>query len=156
MQTNKKLWVALIVVAIIAIGGYFFPQVKGLLGAVTPGTRFPHGITIGLPGNSPTNLGDVKVGSCSLLGADVSQAATTTASYDCAVTGVISTDLVTSFMLSTSTQNTSLLNWSVMGARASTTAGFITVRLTNLTGTAATPSVTAVGSSTVYTVVKTQ
>lgn len=126
-------------------------------GASTPGTRFPHGVTIGLPANSPTNLSKVVVATANAIGMDASQAATTTASYDYAVTGVVSTDFVTSVMLSTTTQATLLTsNWVVASAKASTTAGFVTVRLVNLTGGTATPSASAVGSSTVITVVSTQ
>lgn len=125
------------------------------LGASTPGTRFPHGITIGLPSNSPTNIGDIKVGTCNLLGMDASQAASSTASYDCAVTGVVSGDLVFA-ALSTTTSNTSVLNWAVTASKASTTAGFITLRVSNFSGAAVAPSISAVGSSTQYIVVKTQ
>ncbi len=42
MKTDKKVWVALVVIAIIAVGGYFFPQFVGL-GA--SGSRFPNGIS---------------------------------------------------------------------------------------------------------------
>jgi len=40
---NKTLWIAMIVITIISIGGYFYPQTTGNFGA--SGTRFPNGLS---------------------------------------------------------------------------------------------------------------
>lgn len=103
-------------------------------------------------GASGALVGNIIPTTCNLLGMDVSQAASSTASYDCAVTGVVSGDYVFA-SLATSTQNTSVLNWVLAGVRASSTAGYVTMRVSNFSGAAATPSVTAVGSSTVVLVI---
>lgn len=131
------------------------------LGAATPGTRFPHGITVGIATNSPTNIADIKAGTCtSLVGTDIVQTASTSKGYDCAVSGVVSGDLVFP-VISTSTPLTYTFGtFQLVAAKASTTAGYITLVYANLTGANAIPS--AVGpqmgfaSSTNYIVVKTQ
>jgi hypothetical protein len=145
MQNNKNLWVALVVVAIIAVGGYFFPQVTGLLGASTPGTRFPHGITIGLPSNSPTNYALIQSTTCNLQ-ANFSITASTTRSVPCAVSSAVSGDLILVLMPATTTLAAQYL---VLGATASSTAGQVDVSLYNATGGSAVPAATATfGSST--------
>lgn len=45
MDSTKKIWAALVAVAILAVGGYFFPQAKALFGEI--GTRFPNGLMVG-------------------------------------------------------------------------------------------------------------
>lgn len=126
------------------------------LGAATPGTRFPHGITIGLPTNSPTNIADIKTGTCVLLTTDVSQPATTTLPYDCAVTGVVSGDNVIAQLSSSTPAFGGATGWSIVASKASTTAGFITVLLANNSGAPRIPSAYGVGSSTTYQIIKTQ
>lgn len=83
-------------------------------------------------------------GTCNLVGGTI--AATSSAVADCAVTGVLDGDLVFA------TLATSTANAVIDGARASSTSGFITVRLHNLTGAAS--SVSALGSSTAYFVIR--
>lgn len=164
MQNSiRNLWIALVVVGIIAIGGYFFPKVLSNFGASTPGTRYPHGITIGNAANSPTNIADVKVGSCALIVGtqNIAVVATTTTVADCAVTGVVSTDLVTNGIFSTTTLSNPLWgstssSWTIVKAAASSTSGFITFTILNQTGGSATLSSSGIASSTTYTVVKTQ
>ena len=158
---NKILIVALIAVTIFAIGGYFFPQVQEVvvdkLGRV--GTQFPHGITVGLVAETPPNIAKILVGSCALLGADVSQAATTTRPYDCAVTGVTSADYAFgSFATTTAMVNGAQvgLQWAVTGAKASTTAGYVTFLVTNFTGADRVLSTTNIASTTQYQVFETQ
>ena len=92
-------------------------------------------------------------GTCNLLGMNSSQAATSSAVYDCAVTGVVSGDVVFA-QLSTTTQATLVTNWAIMSAKASSTSGFITVRVLNLSGAAVVPSISAVGSSTGYLILR--
>lgn len=158
MKSNLTLWVALIAVAIIAVGGYFFPQIQTVLGSV--GTRFPNGLAVGTTasvtqnkmtiGNTGTAIGNYQFGSCTLIGTDVSQAASTTVPYDCAVTGATSASIVFG-LISTSTSRATggVQSWIISGAKASTTAGYVTFMLTN-NGSAVAPSVTSVGSSTSY------
>lgn len=85
--------------------------------------------------------------SCNLIGTDVSLAASSTAAYDCAVTGITSSFNVVAMLASTTPRGGSS-SWEITGAKASTTAGYATVLLTN-NGPAQVPSLTAVGSSTV-------
>lgn len=98
-------------------------------------------VTIGSSGSALTKA--IK-GTCNLTGGTI--AATSSAVANCAVTGVVDGDLVFA-TLATSTNN-----GVIIGARASTTAGFITVRLLNLSGAAS--SVSALGSSTAYWIVR--
>lgn len=97
-------------------------------------------------------------GTCTLgtLGAasiDASHAASTTKSYDCPVTGARSGDTVIA-QIATSSSNTLTNGWVVVGARASSTNDYISVTISNLTGAAAVPSATRVGSSTSYIILR--
>jgi len=98
-------------------------------------------------GSSGTAFTQVVGSTCNLIGTDTSQTASTTKAYDCAVTGVTSSDKVLA-MLASSTPVGGSVGWSISAAKASTTAGYVTVLLYN-NGVAAIPSVTSVGSSTV-------
>lgn len=119
------------------------------------------GLVVGTT-TSATNISTIQTGACNLIGTDASQAASTTAAYDCAVTGVLPTDNVL-IMIGTSTLSRlgasagvgASMNWVYSAAKASTTAGYITVLLTN-NGTAAVPSAFGVGSSSPYIVTRTQ
>lgn len=150
MEKNLKWY--LIAIAIIAVGGYFFPLVQNALGA---GTRFPNGIsadttapsgagnirgtTLTLTGASTlgsdgTAINELLYGTCSLIAPSFTVAASTTVSMDCAVTGVASGAIVIGrFATSTVAGN----GWAIDGSSASTTAGFLTFRVTNWTGTSA-------------------
>lgn len=87
--------------------------------------------------------------SCTLIGTDISHTASTTKPYDCAITGVTSSDKVMAIYASTTPIGAgNTLGWTVMGAKASTTAGYVTILLGNFTGASAAPSVTSVGSTT--------
>lgn len=97
-------------------------------------------------GTAGTNYKLIKNGTCTIL-ADVSVAATSTKNFDCAFTGVQSGDLVFAHLAATSSLAS---QYEIKGVTASTTNGWITFSLLNLTGTSATPSNTVgVGSSTV-------
>lgn len=86
---------------------------------------------------------------CNLIGTDASQAATSTVAYDCAVTNLTSSfSVIAQLATTTSVVAGKTAGWLISASGASTTAGFATVLVTNLTGAAAVPSVTAVGSST--------
>lgn len=116
-------------------------------------TTYTEGLKIGT--STPTLVNNLIKGTCNLLGMDTSQAATSTASYDCAVTGVVPGDTVIA-TLGTTTQNTiqGSAIWSLQSAKASTTAGYVTFRVTNLTGAAVVPSTTSIGSSTQYLILR--
>lgn len=101
------------------------------------------GFTVGSTGSTFSNI----VGtSCNLTGMDASHAASTTVAYDCAVTGVTSSSNVIA-QLASSTPVGAKNYWSIIGSKASTTAGFVTVLVYN-NGASAVPSATGVGSST--------
>lgn len=158
-MSNKSLTVGLIAIAIIAVAGWFFPLVQQSFGSA--GTRFQNGISVGTNtaptarglkvGDNGSEFTELKATTCNLIGTDGSQTASTTSAYSCAVTGVASGDVVMA-ILSSSTpafpQTGVNPGWMIIGAKASTTAGFVEVLLTNFTGAAAIPSVTSVGSST--------
>lgn len=100
-------------------------------------------LTVGSSGNALTL---VKTGTCSLV-SDSSIAATSTGTGTCATTGSLAGDVV---MVSLATTTTKIAaQYAVIGTVAGTDT--TTVRLLNLTGTAAVPSATnGFGSSTQY------
>lgn len=158
-KSNFAIFVAVVAV-VIAIWTAF--AVRGVL--VNPanvgsvGTRFPNGLCVGSTcsvtqnkvtiGNSGTAIGSLVFGSGALIGSDTSQVGSTTKAYDIAVTGVTSSCFVTA-NLGTTTPAFSNGPWGLDAAKASTTAGYITVLLHNY-GAGAIPSVTGVGSTTQY------
>lgn len=76
-------------------------------------------------------LAGPSTGTCSLIAPSFTVAASTTVSMDCAITGVVSGDIVfAQFATSTTAGN----GWAIDGASASTTSGFATLRVTNWTG----------------------
>lgn len=143
-----------VLLAGVALVGVNNQSATTTLGASTPGTRFPHGVTIGLPTNSPTNIADVKVVTCSagIIGNNTVTASSTKA-FDCAVTGIISTDIV--FFSSASTTQTSN-GFVITGASASSTAGFITLLVSNLTGANNVVPYGIASGTTAFLIVKTQ
>ena len=97
-------------------------------------------------GTNGSTIAELKATTCDLIGTDASHAASTTIPYDCAITGIASGDVVIA-QLATTTSALSGTYWDIVAAKASTTAGYITVLLYN-NGASAVPSATAVGSST--------
>lgn len=92
----------------------------------------------------------ISAGTCSLV-ADTSIAATSTGTGTCAATGAQVGDQVFVSLATTSTAISR--NWAVVGTVAASNS--ITVRLLNLTGTAAVPSATnSFGSSTQYQILR--
>lgn len=93
-------------------------------------------------------------GTCSIIGADVTQIGTSTAQYDCAVTGVLSGDAVIGQFASTTVQISSTfgtaLDWAITGAKASSTSGFITFTIANRANKTNVLSATNIGSTTNY------
>lgn len=153
------------VAIVIAIGGYFYPVAVETLGAT--GTRFPNGLsttstspaagqvltTTLQVGTNGTNFAGVKTGSCTIWAPATTIAASTTQAVECqsATTGGISTitgvttDSVCQLVAASTTSSVSN-GIAVIGTSASSTAGTIVARLSNLTG--ATFTWTAEASST--------
>lgn len=146
-SSNKTLWVALIAVAIIAIGGYFYPAALSSFGAaIDSSTNFGKLGTAQLKvgtncdnGNkysscTATAINGLNWGTCSLIGDVYSVNASTTKAFDCAVTGAVSTDVV---LAGFATSTAAGQGWRVTGASASTTAGFDTFTIANESGVTA-------------------
>lgn len=95
-------------------------------------------------GASGSSLTQVIKGTCDLVGGTI--AATSSASADCAVTGVKDGDLVFA------TLATSTAGGVITGARASSTDGYITVRLLNLAG--GSKHTTFFGTSTAFVIIR--
>lgn len=166
---SNKISITAVVVAILAVvlAGVALVGVNNQsdvsLGASTPGTRFPHGITIGLPASSPTNLALVLSGTCVGIvgaGSNGNVNASTTGTFDCVIPGIIPGDTV-DFSFATSTASSpqwgaTSSNWEVQGGTASSTSGFGTVRVVNQTGGNASMSASGLASSTSYQVFRSQ
>lgn len=151
----------LLIVVYLIVGAVLFPNVKTEtvyvdkpLGAANNATstitnpfNFQQGFQVSPTGDSGATLvRKVIATQCNIIGANVSQAASSSAAYDCAVTGVTSTDFVIA-QLASSTVVSGGNYFSVTSAKASTTAGFATLVLWN-NGTASSPAARGVGSST--------
>lgn len=140
--------IAIAVVALLAIGGYFFPVVVGshLFGGVTNYDEIDV-TAIKVGGTNGSRVGPIIVGTAAIIGAST-VTATTSAAFDIAITGIVPGDIVQA-QLATSTTST-FAGWHIQTTVASSTAGFATLTLTNLTGANANPSVTGIASSTSY------
>lgn len=183
MNTNKILWVAIFIVGVLA--GWFshqpnldmkFGAVGGLLAEnYLPFVMYNGGYnsakdinTSGLlsttgtfsVGSSGTALSQILKGTCTPiipLGATL-VAASSTFPIDCAVTGVVSGDIVSvSFSTSTASSPTwgaTSPNWEILGQKASSTSGYITFTVLNQTGGAANPSSSGIASTTNYMIMR--
>ena len=101
-------------------------------------------ITVGSSGNAISKL---IATTCNLTGMNVSHPASTTRAYDCAVSGLLSTDRVFAQLSTTTITLGGTPYWTITSAGASSTNGFATVLIWN-NGPAVLPSITSVGSST--------
>lgn len=157
---NKKFYIGLLIILVIAVlAGYFLTRKSnnGNIGAISPSdvtaTNFTeittsNGILVGTLG---TGMAQILNGTCNIP-ANASVAATSTANFDCAVSNVQSGDRV---FASLAASTTIASQYVIRSVQASTTAGFITFTLLNLTGTAAVPSATnGFGSTTAYYIVR--
>lgn len=163
---NKKLIIGVIVAAIVIVAGLalYSKTHSGKFGAVTGESNLN---TLGVTGlKVGANCGDSFSSSaangcqstthliaktCNLIGTDSSQTASTTKAYDCAITGVTSSDNIIALLATSSPVggvSSGTIGWNIAAADASTTAGFVTVLLSNLTGANAVPSANGIGSST--------
>jgi hypothetical protein len=138
MQSIKTIWVALIVVAIIAIGGYAYPHAGALLGRV--GTQFPHGITIGDTSLSASNLSKKIVGTCNPTFSGTSLAASSSGQFFCTVTGARSGDNIRVTLPVGAGANAqgagSIYGGFVLSGAYATTSDVIGLNITNFTGAA--------------------
>ena len=154
----NKLKVVLSVAVVIAIAGaYVFPKIQNTLG-VNAGLDFFNGIRIG---PSPaTQINELNAGTCYIWTYATTIAASSTALVDCqaragvsaagggsALTGVASGDFV-NVTLATTTAGSTFMGLNVIGATASNTAGYIQLRLVNLTGDTYTWPTTGTASGT--------
>lgn len=163
MNSNKKLRIAVVVVAIIAVGGWFTPvqdAASGLLGGVTNyDTVKATGLAIG-PGCSDfysnctgTTQTAQFSGTGSLIGTN-GIAATSTSNFDIAVTGVIAGDQVIAQLPTTAPTASGKGPFVIVAASASTTANFITLTVLNLSGIATTAISTTLQTGVNYWVVR--
>lgn len=150
MTFNVKVLIGVVVVIVIAIGAYKVFSVPSYGGVTNYDEVDATAIKIG--GSNGTRIGPIIAGTSAFVGMNASQAASSTVTYDFPVTGVVSGDYV-QVTLATTSQNSSVLNWSIRGCVASSTSGFVTCGITNFSGAAAVPSATQVGSSTNYLVI---
>src|SRR3990167_4610088 len=100
-MTYKNVWIAMVVVTIIAIGGYFFPLVQSVLGS--SGTRFPNGLSTNTTspsvgelltttvqvGSSGTDITRINTGTCYIKAYATTIAASSTATVDCQATAAV-------------------------------------------------------------------
>lgn len=155
-KANIALGTGLVAIVIAIVSIFSVHSLGGqVAGSTTPGTRFVHGLTIGNPavlGTNPTNLSKLLMGTCSLISGAYNIAASSTVAMDCAITGVVSTDGV---FAQFATSTNAVQGWSVAGASASSTAGYITLSVVNGTGAAAIIPA-SVASSTKYIILGSQ
>ena len=103
-------------------------------------------VTIGQNGST---ISELKMTQCALTGMNASHTASTTRPYDCAVTGIASGDVTMAQFASSTPFSQTFNGWQIVGSKASTTAGYLTVLIANMTGATLVPSaVTQLGSST--------
>lgn len=115
------------------------------LSTITNPQYFTEYVKIGTNGST---VNELKATTCDFItagGASATFAASTTKVWDCAVTGVTATDIV--FVSMPTTTPSTGTGVTVM-ANASSTAGFVTFRVSNGSGAAITLGPTTIGSST--------
>lgn len=152
MDYLKQNHLSLLIIAYLVIAPFVGGHAFGALDRTTIGNPWTFTNTVTLSstlkiGTNGATITELNTTSCNLSNADTSVAATSTGYVYCAITGVASGDVVFA-QLATTTANAAFGGWSIYSAKASTTAGFVDIRLYNGTGAAAVPSVTSVGSST--------
>lgn len=169
----KNLWIGLIVVAIIAITGVFTPVGKAVVqsfGTTNYGELSVKKLQIGPTCNdgfancTGTLINRINAGTCYIQSYATTIAASSTVKVDCqataavggistvndvALTGVTAGDAVQA-TLATSTAGSTSNGLVIIGASASTTAGYIQLNISNLTGATFTWPVTGTATGTVY------
>lgn len=131
-----------VIALIIAVIGVFTPAGKIVSNVLSGVTNYDEvdATAIKIGGANGSRVGPIIVTTCNLIGLDTAQAASTTKPYDCAVTGVVSGDTVF-FAESTTTATYTAGNapFRIVGAKASTTAGFVTLAVENFLGASQAP-----------------
>lgn len=137
-MNNSKLTVGVALVAvIIAIGALYVAFHNSVSFGAGTGPQhyqeesFLQGLQIGSRG---TDLKALQKGTCSMIAASFTIAATSSVPVDCAVAGAVSGDTVFAGL---ATSTAVYGGWEVINASASSTPGFITLRLVNNTGASA-------------------
>lgn len=130
MNNSKILWGGILIAIVIAIGGYFHPQIESIVGAA--GTRFPHGITIGLPTSSPSNISKIITSTCTAATTQLPLEASSTDDFTCTATGTVAGDNVS---ISLPANGDSTYGGFVVGYAVAST-DTVTFGITNLTGAA--------------------
>lgn len=145
---TKNVILTALVALVVSVGAIALAPGQSNLGGLSERDVRAVSIQVGQDGSvKGTKLTFVKTGTCTLL-SNFSIAATSTRSVDCAISGVRSGDLV-DLVLAPSTALAQ--QYVIKSSSASTTAGYASAQLINLTGGAAVPSATSgFGSSTVY------
>lgn len=148
MTSLKNVWIAMIVVAIIAVTGVFSPVGKSVVRSFGGVTNYDEvdATAIKIGGSTATRVGPIIVGTCNLT-SNTSISATTTGTGTCATTGSLAGDIVIVSLATTTTKQAAdfVVNGTVAGTDTTT------VRLFNLTGGNAVPAATnGFGSSTQY------
>ena len=147
---------------VIAIGGYFFPQIKGSVLSFGGVTNYDEvdvdALRVG--GTNSSRLDLIAQGSCNLSQSTAgSHAATTSKEYFCAVTGVTAGDKVVFSLPAGAGSNPngagSALGGFVKNGEYATTTDVIAIQLVNLTG-GATTSATQATTSVMYQVFSTR
>lgn len=136
MQSQKGIWVALIAVAIIAVAGVFLPlqaAVQNAFGGVTNYDEVD-ATALKIGGTNGSRIGLIAFGGCNLIASSFTVAASSSVPVDCAVSGVVTGDSVNAWFATSSSNGA---GWLVTQSSASTTAGFITLRIVNNTGASA-------------------
>lgn len=161
MQNLKIVWMALVAVAIIAIGGYFFPLLQSGFGGVTGETNYN---TLGISGlkvgskcndsftsttaNGCKSVAHLMLTTCSMIANNIAVGTTSEYAYCTGVTGVTSADTIQA-SFSTSTLGFAFNDaWQIVSAKASTTAGVIDFQIIGVAGKAMS-GVSQTGSTTV-------
>lgn len=147
-MTKNIIITAIVALVVSLIVGFIFVKSNQSFGSLSERLIRTVSLQIGNDGvTQGTRFTFVKTGTCSLL-AHSSIPATTTRSVDCAITGIRSGDLVD---LNLAASTTLASQYVIKSSQASTTNGWATVQLLNLTGGTAVPANTnGFGSSTVY------
>lgn len=145
-MNKQTIGIVLAIVALaVSIGGYFHVAVPSFGGVTNYDELDATALKIG--GANGSRIGPVITSTCSLIAPSFTVTASSTAVMDCAVTGVVTGDGVFAQFATTSAAFGG--GWSIAGASASTTSGFITLLVANGTGaTAVIPA--SVASTTKY------
>lgn len=142
----------ILVAIVIAVSGLFYPHASSIIKSLGGVTNYDEvdATAIKVGGSSGSRVGPIITGTCSLIRTTfVTLAASSTLVADCAVTGVVTGDIV--YAQFATTTNSVGEGWVINQVSASTTAGFITIDFSNHTGTTATIPA-SVASTTEYTV----